>query len=231
MNGHRLFLLGSAIVGLVVLALIVIGAVGQLSVTPWGNISGDDRSAAIAGSTRVGQQFIAPFPGLYRIEVMLDPTTVQNPQPATLRLQGETSGANPLAYGEFQTSDIKEDTPYSIEFPPIQDSAGRAIAFTFESPQSSPGDALTIHYDPDSILEGASATLNGQAVAGNLKFRTYYSLRTRDKLDILLARMAAGRPYMLGSKGFYVGLAVAYALVLGIFLWHVAQTILEDERK
>jgi hypothetical protein len=79
-------------------------------------------------------------------------------------------------------------------------------------------------------LEGASATLNGQAVDGNLKFRTYYSLRTRDKVDVLLTRMAAGRPYLLGSKGFYAGLAVAYVIVLGIFLWYVAQTILEDER-
>ena len=72
--------------------------------------------------------------------------------------------------------------------------------------------------------------MNGQAVGGNLKFRTFYSLRTRDKVDLLLARMAAGRPYLLGTKGFYVGLAIAYGIVLGIFLWYVAQTILEDER-
>jgi hypothetical protein len=42
--------------------------------------------------------------------------------------------------------------------------------------------------------------------------------------------MAAGRPYVLGTKGFYVGLAVAYIIVLGIFLWQTVLAILEDER-
>ena len=152
MKGRRLFLLGSAAVWLSVLVLIVITAVGRLSVPPWGNISGDDRSAEIAGSTQVGQQFIAPFPGLYRVEVTLDPAGVQNPQPVTLRLQDEGSGANPLASGTFRTSDIGEGTPYGIEFPPIQDSAGRAFVFSVESPKSTPGDALTAHYDSGSVL-------------------------------------------------------------------------------
>ena len=230
MTGRRLFLLGSTVVWLIVLALIVITALDRLSVPPWGNISGDSRSPEIAGSVEVGQQFIAPFPGLHRIEVTLDPASVQNTQATTLRLQAEPAGPNTLAVGEFRTGDIQKEVPYGLEFPPIVDSAGRTFTFSLESPQSSPGDAVTAHYDPDSSLEGASATLNGQAVSGNLKFRTFYSLRTRDKVDLLLARMAEGRPYFLGTKGFYAGLAVAYVIVLGIFLWYIAQAILEDER-
>ena len=230
MMGRRIFLVGSGAVWLIVLAVIVITAVDRLSVPPWGNISGDDRSAEIAGSVEAGQQFTAPFPGLHRIEVILDPSSVQNAQPATFRLRDEPAGPNTLAFGEFRTGDIQEKVPYSLEFPPIRDSAGRTFFFSLESPQSSPGDAVTAHYNPDSFLQGANATLNGRAVSGNLKFRTFYSLRTRDKVDLLLVRMAAGRPYLLGTKGFYIGLAVAYVMVLGIFLWYVAQSILEDER-
>ena len=230
MKGRRLFLLASAIVWLIVLVLIVVAAVDRLSVTPWGNISGDERSAEIVGSVKVGQQFVAPLPGLYRIDVTLDPDLVQNPRPAVFRLQDGTDSTNSIAIDEFLTGDVKENSPYSLEFPPIQDSAGRSFEFSLESPQSSPGDALTAQYAPDSVLKGASATLNGRAVGGNLKFHTYYSLRTRDKVELLLTRMAAGRPYILGTKAFYAGLAVAYVIVLGIFLWYIAQTILEDER-
>ena len=230
MIGRRLFLLGSAIVWLIVLALIVITAVGRLSVPPWGNISGDDRSPEIAGSVEIGEQFTAPFPGLYRIEVALDASSAQNAEAVTFQLQDTSSESNILATSEFRTTDIKEAAAYSIEFSPIRDSAGRTFTFSLTSPHSSPGGAVSAYYDPDSVLEGANATLSGQAVSGNLKFRTFYSLRTRDKVDLLLAKMAAGRPYLLGTKAFYAGLALAYVIVLGIFLWYVTQAILEDER-
>jgi hypothetical protein len=88
---------------------------------------------------------------------------------------------------------------------------------------------VTVHYDPDSVINGAGAYSSDQALSGNLKFHTFYSLRTRDKIELLLARMPAGRPYRFGTKGFYVGLAVAYIIVLGAFLWQTAQAILEDE--
>ena len=138
MKGRRLFLLASAIVWLIVLVLIVVAAVDRLSVTPWGNISGDERSAEIVGSVKVGQQFVAPLPGLYRIDVTLDPDLVQNPRPAVFRLQDGTDSTNSIAIDEFLTGDVKENSPYSLEFPPIQDSAGRSFEFSLESPQSSP---------------------------------------------------------------------------------------------
>lgn len=228
MKGRRIFLLGSVVVWLMILAFIVIGALNGLSVPPWGNISGDGRSAEVAGPVQVGQQFVAPYSGLYRIEVTLEPASVESNLPITFRLDGQSPSSGPLAVGQFHTGDVVAGAPYGIEFPPIRDSAGKTFSFSLDSPQSTPGDAVTAHYDPDSALDGASATLNGEAISGNLKFRTFYSLRTRDKADLLLEKMAAGRPYFLGSKGFYAGLSVAYLIVLGIFLWHVAQAILED---
>jgi hypothetical protein len=201
----------------------------RLSVPPWGNPSGDDRTEEVAGSAQIGQQFIAPYPGLYRIEVTLDPAAVASDQPITWQLTARPSVPYVLAAGEFNTGDVQEGEPYSLEFLPIRDSEGQTFFFSLASPDSTPGDAVTVHYDPNSSIEGASAYANGQAIQGNLKFSTSYSLRTRDKIGLLLARMAAGRPYLLGTKGFYVGLAVAYVIVLGVFLWQTAQVILEDE--
>ncbi|HSJ54719.1 MAG TPA: hypothetical protein VLC52_13345, partial [Anaerolineae bacterium] len=85
-------------------------------------------------------------------------------------------------------------------------------------------------YGPGSVMEGGSATVNGQEVAGNLVFQTHYSLRTRDKIDLLLERLAAGRPYILGTRGFYVCLAVLYTLLLLLLIWQVGKKVTSAER-
>lgn len=229
MTGRRLFLLGSTVVWLAILALIVMSSMDRLSVPPWGNVTGDNRSPEIAGPIEVGQQFTAPYPGLYRIDVTLDPATVQNAHPVSVQLKAEPSAPRAVAVGKFDTRDVQQGVPYSFEFPAVRDSEGRTFSFSLESPQSAPGDAITAHYAPDSVVDGAHAYLNGLPVSGNLKFRTFYTLRTRDKVELLLARMAEGRPYLFGSKGFYVGLTMAYIIVLGIFLWQISQAVLEDE--
>jgi hypothetical protein len=87
---------------------------------------------------------------------------------------------------------------------------------------------VAVRYGPESALEGASAYLNDEALPGNLRFHSYYSLRTRERIDLLLTRVAAGRPYFLGTKGFYAGLALIYALVLATFLAVVARAVLEE---
>jgi hypothetical protein len=42
--------------------------------------------------------------------------------------------------------------------------------------------------------------------------------------------MAEGKPYLLGTKGFYVGIAIVYALVLAVFLMQVALAILSPNQ-
>ena len=81
MTRLRLFLLGSTIVWGIAIAVMIKSSVDRLSVPPWGNPVGDDRSPAIADGTQVGQRFVAPYPGLYRIEVWLDPAAVSGPYP------------------------------------------------------------------------------------------------------------------------------------------------------
>jgi hypothetical protein len=228
MRGRRLFLLGATAVWLTILALIVKMSLDRLSAPSWGNQIGESRSEEIAGPVQVGQTFTAPYPGLYRIEVALDPNAVQSSHPVTFQLKTEPSAADALATSEFSTADVRKDVPFSFEFAPVRDSQGRTFIFLLESPEAEPGDALTAYYGPDAILRGASAYSNGQAVSGNLEFRTFYTMRTRDKVGLLLARMADGRPYLFGTEVFYIGLAVAYAVALGIFLWQIAQAILED---
>jgi hypothetical protein len=181
----------------------------------------------------VGQLFTAPLPGLYRIDIGLVRATSHGARDVTIHLRSAPTSPDDLRSAVLNTQAVEDGGPYGFEFEPIRDSKGQTFYFYLESAGSAPGDAMAARYDPETSLEGASAYLNGKPVSGNLQFNTFYSLRTRDRVDLLLTRMAEGRPYMLGSKGFYVGLAGAYVSVLGTFLWLVAKAVLQspEERR
>jgi len=150
-------------------------------------------------------------PGDLVLHLRTDPEATVDLRTATINLDGWVA-----------------DQPFGFAFEPIRDSAGQSYYFFLESPQPAPGQAVAVLYGPEAVLEGAGAYLNGQPLAGNLRFHSYYSLRTRERIDLLLTRMAAGRPYFLGAKGFYVGLALVYGLLVAIFVIQVARAMLAE---
>lgn len=227
---RRLLYAGVVVLWAVSLVLVAKSALDRLPIEPWGNPIGGD-SMAVAGETRVGQSFVAPLPGLYRIEVVLDRATAGSTQPITFHLKSDPTAEQDLWTATFSSADVQSGTAYSIEFPVRRDSKGRAYYFYLDSPESTPGEAVTVRYSPAAVLDGASAYLNDRPVAGDLQFHTFYSLRTRERLDLLLSRMAEGKPYLLGVKGFYVGLGLVYAAVLCAFLLQVARVILTEQEE
>lgn len=227
MTRQQFFVLASAVLWATALALVVKTSVDRVSAPPWGNQTGGPGVLDLMGGNRVGQQFIAPFPGLYRIDVMMDWATTETEQMVTLHLKSDPSAADDMWTSSFHAGDLENGTMYAAEFAPIRDSKGRSFYFYLESADLGPGSAPEIRYNPDATLENAGAFVNERPVAGDLQFYTHYTLRTRDKVDLLLTRLAAGRPYWLGSKSFYVGLAGVYLLLLLAFLWHAGKAVLE----
>jgi hypothetical protein len=228
---RHLFIIGSTALWLTGLALIVKASLDQTSAPPWGNPRGDHVLIATAEGSQVGQRFTAPLPGLYRIQVGLADATAGDMQPIAFHLKKDLADAEDLWSASLSEGSAQVDRLYDVEFPPLRGSKGQTYIFYLESASATAEGVVAARYSPSVRLESASAYLDGQPVAGNLQFLTYYTLRTRDKADLLLSRMAASRPYLLGSKGLYIGLAVAYALVLGIFSVRVAQTILREQEK
>jgi len=84
---RRLFIAISMLVWLVALALGAKVALDRVQVPPWGNPAQGTESIELTGGTRVGQQFTAPWPGLYRIEVELDRGTAAADQEITFHLK------------------------------------------------------------------------------------------------------------------------------------------------
>jgi hypothetical protein len=228
MTKRRLFLVGTAIVWAFLLAIVAVTALNQVSAPPWGNPIGDGLPVEVAGDARVGQQFVAPYPGLYRISLALDRAASASAQPVSFHLKSDVAAGEDLWTATFSTGDVQGNTPYVFEFEPLRDPSDRSYYFYLSSPDSTPGEAIAARYNPDAMLEGATAVLDGEPVTGNLQFHTFYALRTRDRVDLLLTRLAQGRPYLLGAKGFYVGLAIVYALFLLTFLYQVARAMLHE---
>jgi hypothetical protein len=231
MTRRRLFYLAATLLWLLLLGFVAKVSLDRLAVPPWGNDPASAESLELTGEAQAGQAFTAPFPGLYRVEVGLTQAAANPDQTVVLHLK-----AGPAAPGDLWTATLRAgDLPvagfYSFEFSPRRDSQGQGYYFSLEAPGAAPGQGVAVGYSPASVLQGASAYLDGQPVDGNLQFRTFYTLRTRDKVRVLLSRMATGRPYLLGSPGFYVALAGIYLLVLAAFLIQVARVALREEEE
>jgi hypothetical protein len=231
MSWRRWFYMGVAVAWLMALGLVAKSSLDHLPVEPWGNPIGDGLTPPVAGNVQVGQSFVAPLPGLYRIEVMLDRASAAGTKPITFHLKTDPAAVQDLLAASLTPAEVQAGIPYGVEFPVLRDSMGQHYYFYLDSLQSTADDAISVRYGINAVLDGASAYVNGQPIAGNLQFHTFYSLRTRERLDLLLTRMAKGKPYMFGSKGFYIGLGLVYALVLGGFLLQVARAILTEQEE
>ncbi len=213
------------------LAITAKSALDRLEIQPWGNPMSDSVSAPVAGATRVGQAFTAPTPGLHRIEVSLLPGDGAAARPIVFHLRAEPSANEDLVTVEFSTAQIEGGTPFGFEFEPIATSKDQRFFFFLESPQSEPERAPLVRYSPAAVLEGASAYLDGRPLSGSLAFHTYYTLRTRDRLDLFLDRMAEGQPYLTGNNAFYLVLAAVYTLALIAFLYRVGDQVVRESDK
>jgi hypothetical protein len=228
---HRFFILGSTALWLMGLALIVKASVDQISAPPWGNPRGDQPLTATGEGSQVGQRFTAPLPGLYRIQIGMADAVTGDAQSIIFHLKEDQADAEDLWSANRSEGSAQAMRLYDVEFPPLRDSKGQIYSFYLEPVSGTAEETVSARYNPSARLEGASAYLDGQPVAGNLQFLTYYTLRTRDKADLLIARIAESRPYLLGAKGFYIALAAVYVVVLGVFLARAAQAILREQKE
>lgn len=231
MTRRRLFYLAAALIWLLLLGIVAKGSLDRLVVPPWGNELGSDEPFELTAGVQAGQVFSAPFPGLFRIEVGLLQAAARHDQAVVFHLKADPAATTDLWTATVRAGDLPVEGFYGFEFPPRRDSHTQAYYFSVEAPEAAPGQGIAVGYNPGSTLRGARAYLDGQPASGNLQFRTFYTLRTRDKARVLLSRLSEGRPYLLGSPGFYVALAGIYLLVLVAFLIQVAWAALREEEE
>ena len=99
----------------------------------------------------------------------------ENHQDIIFHLKESPSDEKDIYTETFNASSMVDNAYRTFSFPPIPDSKGKMLFFSFESPQSRMGDAITIwSTDKDTYKEGALIR-NGKKSDGDLRFITYFS--------------------------------------------------------
>ncbi len=170
----------------------------------------------LANGTQLGQTFLAPRPGLYRIDVLLYGYFRRNTQPVTFHLR-KINSQEDLVRIPFSSSEVWGWHWKSFVFDPLLDSKGQAYYFFLESPTSTPEDAITLGGVEGDLYPHGMGTLNGQPIRADAAFKTYYvGVTWGDKLTALAHKITAGKPSLWGDIRFY-------ALLGGIYLLLVAR--------
>jgi hypothetical protein len=202
---------GSLLVGLLIIGYV---AARDMNVTV-GQSAGALTSEEIQGNVTVGQTFIAPYPGLSRIAVRIRTFSRSNSHEVIFHLRQGREAQTDIFTASFNARDVRDRKWQSFSFPALSDSAGATYYFYFESPQSTPGNAIAVMGQPGDPYPDGVAYVRDEALPGDMAFKTYYKVLLQERFDFLLARLTANKPSLWGSRYFYVGLGLIY-LVLSI---------------
>lgn len=186
----------------------------------------------IWGERIVSQSFVAPRNDLNRIDILFQTYQRQNSADVSLRLlELPPDAQNPLHGVEvinfsFKASTLQDQTWRAFTFPPIPDSAGKHYLIVLQSPESSPGNAITVGgIEWDSYAPG-QAFLGPVPLRADITFRTCYPMSAFDKLRILADQVTRHRPTLWGSPIFYGLILLMYGLFVSVFFWSLTRFIL-----
>ena len=146
----------------------------------------------------------------------------RNTHDVTFHLKEDLNAQTDILTITFNASDVRDGAWRSFAFPPISDSAGRSFYFYLESPESEPGNAVSVMGRNDDRYPWGQGFINGHPTPGDMTFRIFYRMSLEQKINWVLESLAANKPSVWGNENFYVLLAVLYALLLGALLWQAS---------
>lgn len=199
------------------LSIVLLSGVGEL-LKPAGQEIAEDGSQEIRGSTTVGQTFMAPFDGLYRIDVSLGTGGRANTKDLLFHLRTAPEATEDLASGIVNASTLKQDAWTAFEFPPLRDSGGRRFYFFLESPASQPGDTLSVFRSRQNNYRDGAYYLDGALAEGDLTFTIRCRPSPAGWLSGLLRLLARNKPSIWGQPACYGLLFGLYFLLLLLLL-------------
>jgi len=126
---------------------------------------------------RVGQQFVARCDNLHRVDVLVSTYGRRNTRDLIFHLRESPQAESDLATVRINASLLPDNSYASFQFEPQAGSRGKSYVFYLESPDSVPGDAITLWaYEQPSLPDG-KLYRNDSVERGQLVFGTYYDDR------------------------------------------------------
>jgi hypothetical protein len=127
----------------------------------------------LTGLETYGQSFVSSSDNLFRIDLSTATYARTNSAPVVFHLQSRPGQDSDLRTVTIPGPEIENERPTSFEFPPLPDSEGQAYYFYVESPEATPGNAITVYANADDLYPDGSAYRNGAPVPGDLAFKAY----------------------------------------------------------
>jgi len=173
----------------------------------------DIAAGELAGDTTLGQTFVSKHADLSAISVMLATYARANTEDVIFHLRSGPSSSEDLVTIKFSAGQVVDNQFREFSFESIPDSEGASYCFFFTSPDSSPGNSITMWKTAQDVYEAGSAFRNGHLVEGDVVFRTYY------RETISLARVLAFviRKFN-GDRPFFIFYCSIFVLLLGATL-------------
>lgn len=128
----------------------------------------------LQGSSQIGQTFVARWNNLHRIDVLVGTFGRRNTRDLIFHLKTSPEAPDDLARVRLNASLLRDSEYCSFAFKAQPDSSSRSYYFYLESPESIPGDAITLWAYRDVDLPEVQLYRNGRASKGQLIFGTYY---------------------------------------------------------
>ena len=107
----------------------------------------------------------------------LPPASRTNTHDVVLTLYRESDGQQ-LRQSTINASKMHDNSHVTFQFDPIAESDGVEYRFTLTSPDSTPGNAVTFRYDPESTYAEGSRFESGKAADGSMLFRPTFGSGT-----------------------------------------------------
>ena len=127
----------------------------------------------IHGPMTVGQTFLASRNNLARIDLPIATYGRRNNHAIIFHLSAISDQPDDLVTMTLQPDEINPNGYTRIHFPPIPYSAGKSFYFYLDSPDSIPGDAMSVYYNAADVYKDGQGCINGQPIVGDLAFRAY----------------------------------------------------------
>ena len=146
-----------------------------------------------------GQIFTSSRNNLYRIDLGTATFGHINSAEVIFHLQESPGSAVDLFSKVIPADQVQNERPTTITFPSIPDSSNKSYYFWIESPQASPGNAISLYINEEDNYSGGTAYQDGKAVPGDIVFSAYsqdqYSFE--EVLHSFFGRVSADPAFMI----------------------------------
>jgi len=173
------------------------------------------------GSLQVGQSFLSPYSGLYRIDLLLGTYARRNTRDIFFHLLEGPDSQRELAKIHFNASEVEDIAYFTFTFPPLRDSANKTLFFYLEPQKSTPANSINIRSTSEDLYPDGMMYVNGAPQAGDLAFVAYYKGNPVEAAALVLERLTANKPYFWGDRNFYILLAALYLSLYFLFIYRI----------